>query len=317
MLLEVFSAETLRIPCHVKEKSDRILHRLHVTYIENPKTVYTILVCKLHLFPEILYRSDVQPLGITRGTYIIDMVIHTPTAGTLALLSIRKLADIAPVVVGKKDGHIVRNPESLFIQSLDFLVQGPYLRTLACRFSCNILNYLPLVVEYLLHHIDQVLVVRNILVVMSFLSAHRCITVATHTDCNQVFRILGTLDTLTEEAVQHLLVCTVIPSAVLATLACPFLMVPCHRFMVGRTHDYTHLVSSLAVDRIIRIEGPAPHCRPHEVTAKTEDELEHTLIETVITVIRAVCMFHPACKTWSLVIEEDTAVAHCRLAGSI
>jgi hypothetical protein len=50
------------------------------------------------------------------------MVVHTPTARMLTLLGIRKLADVSPVIIGKKYDHIVRHPESLFIQDLYLLI---------------------------------------------------------------------------------------------------------------------------------------------------------------------------------------------------
>ena len=317
MVLDVFCGIFRRIPCQVKEKGDRIFHRLEVAHIQNPKTVHSVFVCKLHLLPKILYRSDVQPLGVTWSTYIIDMVVHSPSARMLAFLSIRKLADISPVVVRKKDGHIVRNPESLFIKGLDFLIKSPYLRTLAGRSSGNIPDDLALIVEDLLHHLDHVCIVRDEFVVVAFLASHGGIAVAAHTDGDKVFGIFSPLDAFTEELVDHLLVCSIIPCSIFIALPRPFLMVAGHWLMVGCTHDDTHLVGHLAVQRVVSIESPAPHRRPEEVSAETEDELEYALVEAVVTVIGAVGMLHPACEAWGFVIEEDAAVTHCGLAGSV
>ena len=152
---------------------------------------------------------------------------------------------------------------------------------------------------------------------MSFLTTHSCISVASHTDRNQVFSILGTFYTFSEELVYHLLVCSIIPHAILVTPTSPLLMVTGHRLMVGRSHYDTHFISHLAVHRIILIKCPAPHCRPQIVSAKTEDEFEYTLIETMVAIFGTVCMLHPSCEAWSLIIKEDTTVTDSRFAGCI
>ena len=152
---------------------------------------------------------------------------------------------------------------------------------------------------------------------MSFLSTHCCISIAAHTDSDQVFSILGTFYTFTEELVDDLLVGTIIPYSILTAVTGPFLMVTGHRFMVRSSHYDAHLVGHLAVHRIVRIEGPAPHCRPEIVSAKTEDEFEYTLIETMVAIFGTVCMLHPSCEAWSLIIKEDTTVTDSRFAGCI
>ena len=73
----------------------------------------------------------------------------------------------------------------------------------------------------------------------------------------------------------------------------------------------------LAVLRIIRIKTPTPHGRPHKVTAQTQNQFEHTGIKTMITIIRAISVFHPPGQARSLVIQKDTPILYRRFSRRI
>ena len=94
-------------------------------------------------------------------------------------------------------------------------------------------------------------------------------------------------------------------------------MIAGHRFVVRSAYDDSHLISSLAVQRIIFVECPAPHRRPNKIGSETKEKFKDTFIETMVAVICSVCMLHPAGKARSLVVQEYSSVTHCRLSGSI
>ena len=80
--------------------------------------------------------------------------------------------------------------------------------------------------------------------------------------------------------------------------------------MMAGAHDDTHLVGSTAVLGVVGIECPSPHGWPHEVSTQAENQLEHFRIETVVAVVGAPCVLYPRGEAWSLVVEEESAVAH-------
>ena len=229
------------------------------------------------------------------------MVIHSPAAFALEFLCIRKTSHVSPVVVRKKDGHIVRHAESCIIIILNLLVESPYLRSLVCRLLCHLADDLSLIVDHLLEQCNV------------SLGAHGLVSVASHTYCDKVFCILGSFDTFREEFIDDLLVCRIVPRSVLSPLAGPFLMVTCHRLMVGRTHDDAHLIRHAAVFRIVRIKCPAPHSRPEEVSSQTKNKLEDSRVKIMVAVICTIGILNPTGKAWSLIIEEDSPVPHGRL----
>ena len=232
MLQQIPCRIAFRIPSHIHKKSDRILHRLQITHIQYPKLIHPIAVSQLKLFPHILYRSYIQPFGITGSPHIIYMIIHPPSAGMLPLLCIRQPAHIPPVVITQQHNHIIGHTESHVIIALHFFINSPYLRTFLRCFSRHFLDNATLIPEYLLHQAHVFLITRHIFVIFPLLSTHRSITVTSHTNGNQIFRIGRTLHTFTEKTVNHLLVGSIVPCPIFAALSHPFLMIACHRFMV-------------------------------------------------------------------------------------
>ena len=293
----------LRSPRHVKEEGNRILLRLEVTHVQDPELVDAIFISKLHLLPEVLYRGDVQPFGISRGAYVVNVVVHAPTAFVLPFLLIRKFPDIAPVVIRNEYDDVIRHTQSLFIIQLDFLVKSPDLRPFLRRLACDLAYDLALVPEQALHHADNVLIA----------AGQGCVAVAPHAYGDEVLIVLGPLDTLTEEPLQFLLVLRIVPhSAICLRVARPFLVVSGHRLVVRGSHHYAHLVSRLAVERIVGIESPTPHRRPEEIATQTQNQLENVGVELMSAPFGTVVILHPGRKARSLVVQEQTAIPHRR-----
>ena len=109
ILLGIF----LRIPGHVHEELDGILHRLQVADIKNPHALDAEVIGQRQLFEHLLRLCDVEPLRITGSTDIVHMVVDAPPAFVATLLvSDGNTTDVAPVVVTHQHDDIVGNTES-------------------------------------------------------------------------------------------------------------------------------------------------------------------------------------------------------------
>ena len=237
------------------------------------------------------------------------MVVEPPAALPRPFGRGGKLADIAPVVVGEEDGHVVRDAEAEVVILLDLLIQGPYLRPFRGGPPGHFANDLPLVLDNGFQEFD---VVR----LLAFL-AQGGVAVPAHADGDEVLRILGALDTFREELGEHFLVRGIVPGAAGTASPGPFLMVPCHRLVMGRAHDDAHLVGRAAILGIVGVEGPSPHRRPHKVGPQAQQELENARVEAVVAVVRPVGVLHPGSKARGFVVEEDAAVADTGLGDCI
>ena len=290
------------IPGHIHKQLDGILHGLQVAHVQDPQLLDAAVIGQLQLFPHILDGGHVDPLRIAWCSHVVHVVVESPAAFALLLLSRWQSSDVTPVVVAEQHRHVVRHPQSCVVVVLHLLIEGPYLCRLLGRALGHLLDDAPLVVDDAL----QQLRVRTL--------AHGLVAVATHADGDDVVSALGALDTLTEEAVEVLLVRGVVPGAPTLTVTGIFLVVACHRLVVRGTHHDTHRVSSLQVLRVVGIESPSPHGRPQVVTLQTQDQLEHFLVETVVAVVRAEGVLHPRGQTGCLVVEEQAAIPDGRFA---
>ena len=244
----------LRIPCHVHEERDGILHRFQVTHVENPHTLDAEVVGQGELFEHLLCLRDIEPLGVAGCSDIVHMIVDAPaTLAAAFLLGYGHTADVAPVVVADQDHHVIGHFETCVVIVLHFFIQGPYLRGFLCRFACNFLDDFALVADDSLHQLCVGLV------------AHGLVAIATHTDGDDVLGALHALDAFTEELVELFLVCLVVPCSPFTTMTGILLMVAGHRLMVRGAHHDAHTVGQLAILRIVGIESPSPHGRPHHV----------------------------------------------------
>ncbi|MPM70215.1 hypothetical protein SDC9_117168 [bioreactor metagenome] len=204
----------------------------------------------MQLFPHSLYRSYIQPFRITRSTYIVHMVIQSPSSGTVTFFFSWQTTHIAPIVITQKHNNIIGHTHT-FIVIIEYLfIKSPHLRSFLSRLARYILNNLSLIFNnsFKKLHVSTI--------------GHGSITIATHTNSNHIFCILHSFYPLLKELIQHLLVGCIIPRTMLIALSSPFLMIACHWFMMRSTDHHSHFVGSFAVERIITIECPAPHGRP-------------------------------------------------------
>ena len=74
------------------------------------------------LIPDMLYRSDVEPLAVARRAYIVNMIVHTEASLVFALLGGGQSAYVAPVVIAQEDNHIIRHLEPLVVITLHLLI---------------------------------------------------------------------------------------------------------------------------------------------------------------------------------------------------
>ena len=298
MTEQVVCVVFLGIPCHVHEELDGVFHWLQVAHIQDPEFLDAAVVGQLQLFPHVLCRGDVDPLGVTRRTHVVHMIVEAPTAFTFLFLSGWQSAYITPVVIAEQYGDIVRHAQAGIVVVLHLFIESPDLWCLLSRALGNLLDNAALVVDDILQKFSISAV------------AHRLVTIATHTNGYNVISPFHALDALTEETVEVLLVSGVVPGTPALSVAGILLMVTCHRLMVRGTHHDAHRISCLQVLRIIGIESPAPHSGPQVVTLQAQDELKHLLIEAVVTVVRTEGVLYPRGQTRCLVVQKQTTVTH-------
>ena len=100
MAAQICGIELIGVPSHVEEELDGVLHRLQITYVEDPHLIDTVLIGEVHLFPQTGDRTDVDPFRIARPAHVIHMVIHSKAS--LALLGSAQgwqTTDVTPVIV--------------------------------------------------------------------------------------------------------------------------------------------------------------------------------------------------------------------------
>ena len=296
----------LRMPSHIHKELDGILHRLQIANIQNPHASDAEVVGQRQLFEHLLRLRDVEPLGVTWSTHIVHVIIDTPAALAATLFLVDGYTtDVAPVVVADENHHVVGHLKAGIIVVLYLFIQCPYLSGFLGRFARHFLDNTALVVDDTLHQLGVGLV------------AHGLIAIATHTDGHNVLSTLHTLDTLTEELVEFLLIGLVVPGAPLLAVAGILLMVAGHRLVVGGTHHHTHTVGQTAVLWIISIERPSPHGGPHHIALQTEYQFEDFLVERTATIFGTEGLLHPCSETGSFVVEEDAAKLNSRFAIGI
>src|ERR1019366_4947691 len=125
--------------------------------------------------------------------------------------------------------------------------------------------------------------------------------------------VLVALDAFLPKLAQHLGILSVVPQTLAVPL--PFLLGPQHRLVMRSAHHDAPLVSDLGIQRIVLIEGVAPHGGPKIVALQPKDQLKDLFIELMIKV--TVLLFYPAAQRRRFVVEEDTAILHRRLAFAV
>ena len=247
-----------RIPRHVEEERYRILHRLQVADVEHPEPVYAVFVRERHLLPHGRGARHVYELGVARRADVVDVVVHSPSARTAALLGARKHAHVPPVVVAQQNRHVIRRTKPLVEIVLHFLVERPHLRHIRRALPRLALDDGALVRDDGLHQLHVAA------------SVHLNVAVSAHSDRHDVLCRLHAPHALGEELVERILVRPVVPGADLLAAARVLLVVARHRLVMRGADDYAHLVERLRVLRIVRVKRPAPHRGPDEVSAKAQ-----------------------------------------------
>ena len=296
----------LGTPSHLEEEVDGLLHRLEVAHVENPQVVNAIFEAQTHLLPKMIGGGDVGPLGITRTAHVIDMVVHTPAS--LAIheclfgargrnVCLRYTTDVAPVIVAKHDEHIIRHVESKVIEMLHFLIECPHLWSLVGLLARHFRDDATLVADDVLKEFLVVFVTILGQMVKAFLAAQSGVAITTHTDGDKVLGSLGALDAFAEELIDNLLVDSIIPTCLSGSLVIvlgtclphlgnlvthPFLVIASHRLMMRSAHNDAHLVGKRAIERVVKIEGIAPHGRPKVVALQAEEQFEDVFVEKVV-----------------------------------
>ena len=302
MLGEVLRIELLWVPCHIKEELNGIFHRLQIADIHDPHLIDTIGIGQVHLFPDTGNGTDIDPLGVTGSTHIVEMVIHAKSALALLAAKCRQASHVTPVVITEQQRHVIGYLHALVVEILHFLIEGPHLWCLRGRFTCHVTDQLALVLHDILHQFHGGMIF------------HLGVTVTTHTDGVHRLPAFGTFHATTPEVEHLVFVVLEAPGAVpLATL--PVLLGQSHRLMVRGAHHDTHLVGQRSVVLVIVIEGTLPHGGPQVVAFQTEQQFKHLLVTFRIDATKL--LVGPVAKGGPLVVDEDATIGHLRLAIGI
>ena len=230
---EIIGIELFRIPSHFHKETDRKFHWFQIANIYNPNLVNAVFISQIHLFPNSLDWTDVDPFRISWSTNIIKVIIHSVTAFVQRFVQIRKLADVAPIVITKQQNHVVRNFHSFIIIILNFLVQSPNLRHFVRIFPSHILDNFTLV-------FNDIFQQRNVGVF-----AHRFVAVATHSDGYELFPVFAPFNSRFPELLQNFCVFGIIPNIrqiIFFDISMPIGLRQSHRFVVRSSHHNSHFV---------------------------------------------------------------------------
>src|SRR5271167_102948 len=86
---EFFFWPVERIPGKRQEEFHGKFHGFEISHVDDPHALGTVLVSKVHLFPDFGNGIGIDPLVGTRTTNVIKMVVDARAAAALALFSRR------------------------------------------------------------------------------------------------------------------------------------------------------------------------------------------------------------------------------------
>ena len=298
-----------RAPGLGHEEAQRELQRLDVAHVDDPQLARAALPGQVHLLPGLLDLRGVDPLVVARPTDIVEVVVHAEPTGPLQAGG-RQAADLAPVVVGKQQGHVVGHGHAVVIVVLHFLVQRPHLRRVLRRAAGDLGDDAPLVGHHRLQQGD-----RRAL-------AHRLVAVATHADGDQAVETAPILlrlrprhhplDAAAPKGTKLVAVARVVPGAAgdaVIGVAVPFVVRARHRLVVRGAHHHAHLVGQHRVSRVVVVEGMRrPHGRPQGVALEAQQQVEHMRVH--LRVEAAEFRLRPGAEGRRLVVDEEAAVLH-------
>src|SRR5690606_39165578 len=95
--------------------------------VDHPDPLHAVRPGQPHLLPRAFDLGGVEPLVVARTADVIEVVVDAVTAGALRG-RIGQATDVAPVVVGEQQRHVVGHAHALVVVVLHFLVERPDLR---------------------------------------------------------------------------------------------------------------------------------------------------------------------------------------------
>ena len=113
--VDVFVIESVKVPCHVEECLHGKLHGLYVAYVKQPIAVGT---CVVSLFQLLIHQhggGGVEPQIIMRSAEIGHMIVDSGTAFAKPVGGVAQHLDVAVVVIGPYESHVVGDFQSAFI----------------------------------------------------------------------------------------------------------------------------------------------------------------------------------------------------------
>ncbi|OQB95516.1 MAG: hypothetical protein BWX86_01161 [Verrucomicrobia bacterium ADurb.Bin122] len=297
------------IPGHPQEKLDREFERLEIADVDDPDAGGPVLGGQVHLLGDLPEWIGVDPLVGVRAAVHVEVVVDAGAAAAAALVGRGQSPEVAGVVVSPEQGDIVRRAEAGLVEFLHLGEQSPKLRHRG-RIDLHLFGEdAPLIGENFFQLFDIGLDASG--------ADHALVAIAAHADSDEILEVLVARDAFAEEALERLGVRRIIPLAVavLGAARGPLLVRTHHGLVMRGSHDDAVLVGQAGIERVVLVEGVVPHRRPEVVGAQTQQQLEDLGVK--LRVEAAELLRGPTGQARSLVVEEDAAVFHDRLAGDV
>ena len=119
------------------------------------------------------------------------------------------------------------------------------------------------------HHVTQ-----HVHVFLIISLAHGHVAITAHTYGDKIVKTLIALQSVTEELVEVLLVCGIVPCAYFLTALGILLVGTHHWLMMGSSHDNTISIGQRGILRVVLVEGGSPHGWPEIVGLQTQQKLK-------------------------------------------
>ncbi|MNC10279.1 hypothetical protein D3C75_579180 [compost metagenome] len=285
-----FRSPALKIVGQLHKVGKRQLHGLQVAHIDDPEIPDAIIVSHGHLLPNLLQRDRIDPFVGAGAAVVVEVVIDAPARRPAALSLLRQLADIAEVIVGENNGHIVqhlplpqtRNGLRAVPEFLHFLVNSQRLR---CMLQAMFAEQLLLGQNNILQPADILLQI----------STQGGILLPAHAQGDDIGQILIPDDAILPEPDNGVFVGPIIPQIavpILHPFLLPFFARPEKGFMVRGSHYDPVNIRQPGIGQrrafSVLAEDGAPHGGPQIIPLQPQQQLEHFFIHQLVEAAAAV-----------------------------
>ncbi len=245
------------------------------------------------------------------------MIINARAAAALAFLGGRQAADIAPIILGPEQRHVVRHTHPGVVKIHDFLVETPELRHLGHVGIDFLGDDFPL-------HVHDFFEQRHVRLRPAV--GHRRVVRAAQTDGDDALIHFVAPDAFAPESLEDIRLLGVVPTAQRFLItAIPFLLRPQHRLLMRSAHHDAVFIRQHRIVRVVFVEGVVPHRRPEIITLQPQNQLEQIGVKAAPVIGHArrhrrigagrhcaIFLVDPVAQIRRLVVQKNAAIFHRR-----